>query len=107
MLQVLQEASVHLIRREMAGPIKPSAVAWNAIGRVEPQAAECVRRDFAAFLGGIGIQGMQGAKLRRQPLECPELARDVTHPTIPTPFRRVWIDGLPDARAPVDRVLEQ
>src|SRR6516162_9485324 len=91
----------------MAGPVKPSTVGWDTIGRVEPQAAKRVRRDLAALLRRLGVQRMQGAKLRRQPLECPKLPRDVTHPMIPTMLRWIRIDCLPDAGTPVVRVLEQ
>ncbi len=77
MLQVLQEALVKAIGVEMPGVVEPLPVARDAIGRVEAQAGEDVRRDLRALLRGTGPDRMQTAELRRQHLEQAQLAGDL------------------------------
>ena len=82
MLQVLQEAAVEPVGRHVAGLIQPAPVARDAIRRVEAQAAEDMRGDLAALLRRGGVERMQPAELRGQPLEGTQLPRHARCPRI-------------------------
>ncbi len=64
LLQKLQEALMETVSRQMTLDIgvQPLSVRWNKIRRIKSQATKHMRRDFAAFLGRIRIQGMQRSK---------------------------------------------
>ena len=49
-LQMLQETTVELVGRRVAGPVHPVPVGRDLVGRVEAQAAEDMRGDLAALL---------------------------------------------------------
>src|SRR5262252_9253035 len=83
MLQMLQEAQVELIGRQMTRLIQPMPVARNIERRIEPQAAKDVRGDFAAFLRRRCIERVQVAEFRREPLEGAQLPSDTPRTRVP------------------------
>src|SRR5271170_3865930 len=97
MCKVLQEPSLEPVRRQVTVTIEPAPIRWDAIGRIESQAAEHVRGDLGAFLRRLRVQRVQAAKLRREQLENTQLPRDLPDRVV-RPARRVRIDRLPDSR---------
>src|SRR5712671_3057166 len=68
-LEVLQKALVKPISLEMSGFVEPTAIARNAVSRVEAQTGKDMRRDFGAFLRRARIDRVHAAKVWREETE--------------------------------------